>query len=269
MQSKTTLAEPKSQTDGDRSRSGIQVIARAAKILRSLEDEHQGLSLGEIAGRVDLPRSTVQRIVAALAEEQLVTAATPKSRVRLGPALTRLAKSTNNDISVIIKPVMDELSQTLNETVDLSILRGADVIFIDQVLGKRRLRAGSAIGERFPVHCTANGKALLSTLSQTKLAKFLDRKFDQLTPSTITNGDNLRTEIERIQKTGISYDMEEHTEGICAIATVLEDPSGRALAISIPIPTQRFSSSRAQVETLLLKHTDALKRQLGTSTNNY
>ena len=59
-------------------RGGIQVIARAANILRALEGEGEGLSLGEIAARVDLPRSTVQRIVTALADEQLLIAAAPK-----------------------------------------------------------------------------------------------------------------------------------------------------------------------------------------------
>ena len=48
-------------------KKGIQVIARAAAVLRALENEPAGLSLGKIAQRVDLSRSTVQRIVDALA----------------------------------------------------------------------------------------------------------------------------------------------------------------------------------------------------------
>ena len=79
-------------------RSGVQVIARAATILRSLEGEPEGLSLRDIASRVDLPRSTVQRIVTALADEHLLIAASAKMRVKLGPALIRLANATNNEI---------------------------------------------------------------------------------------------------------------------------------------------------------------------------
>ena len=70
---------------GTADRSGIQVIARAAAVLRSLEREPDGLSLGDIAARVDLPRSTIQRIVAALVEEQLLMSASLKARVKLGP----------------------------------------------------------------------------------------------------------------------------------------------------------------------------------------
>src|ERR1700757_4245859 len=68
----------------------VQVIARAAHILRALEGEDAGLSLGQIAARVGLARSTVQRIVASLETEKLLIAASPNGRVRLGPAIVRL-----------------------------------------------------------------------------------------------------------------------------------------------------------------------------------
>ena len=62
-------------------------------MLRALEHESTGLSLGQIAQRVGLARSTVQRIVAALETEKLVIAASPNGRVRLGPTILRLAGS--------------------------------------------------------------------------------------------------------------------------------------------------------------------------------
>jgi DNA-binding IclR family transcriptional regulator len=95
--------------------SGIQVIARAAAILRALEDEPTGLSLGQIAERVKLARSTVQRIVGALAAEHLLIAATPGAGVRLGPALVRLASSTNVELDQLLRPALVKLSRTLKE----------------------------------------------------------------------------------------------------------------------------------------------------------
>jgi len=234
-------------------RLGIQVIARAAKILRSLEDEPQGLSLAEIAARVDMARSTVQRIVTSLAYEQLLIAATPKSRVKLGPALIRLAKATNNDIDKMARPYMDALSRKLNETIDLSVMQGKAAVFIDQILGLHRLRAISAIGESFPLHCTACGKALLATLSDEKLDRHLDQELEFFTSNTKTDPAQLRAEILRIRKDGIAYDIEEHTEGICAMSTVFTDPLGRAFAVSIPVPTTRFTRNRQMFEAELLK----------------
>ena len=87
-------------------KSQVQVIARAATILRALEDETPGLSLGQIAQRVDLARSTVQRIVAALEAEKLVIAASPTGRVRLGPTILRLAASVRTDFVAMARPFL-------------------------------------------------------------------------------------------------------------------------------------------------------------------
>src|SRR5689334_69034 len=99
-------------------RSQIQVIARAMAILRALENQAAGLSLGQIAQRVNLARSTVQRIVAALEAEKLVIAASPAGRVRLGPTIQRLAASVSVDFISFARPFLIALSNELQETVD-------------------------------------------------------------------------------------------------------------------------------------------------------
>src|ERR1700721_798456 len=98
-------------SEGRPSGQSIQVIARAASVLRALEGEQSGLSLAQIAQRVNLARSTVQKIVDALRAEQFVIAATPTSGVRLGPALIRLAASASVDFDLMTRPLMIDLSQ--------------------------------------------------------------------------------------------------------------------------------------------------------------
>src|SRR5579863_5125147 len=98
-------------------RTGVQVIARAASILRALEAAPIGLSLGDIASRVALPRSTVQRIVNALVKEQLLMAASLKARVKLGPALIQLGAAADVGTERIARPFMQELSRLADETV--------------------------------------------------------------------------------------------------------------------------------------------------------
>ena len=146
-------------------KSQVQVIARAATILRALEDENAGFSLGQIAQRVNLARSTVQRIVSALQTEKLVIAATPNGRVRLGPTILRLAASVRTDFTALARPFIMRLSEELHETVDLSMVKKDHLVFIDQVIGSQRLRTVSAVGETFPLYCTANGKAYLAQLT--------------------------------------------------------------------------------------------------------
>lgn len=234
-------------TKNSSQRQGIQVIARAAAILRALENENDGLSLGQISKRVNLPRSTVQRIVGALADEQLLIAATPNARVMLGPAILRMAANTNFDFVTFVRPQLEELARRTNETVDLSMLRQDRMIFVDQIAGSHRLRAVSAVGEAFPTFSTANGKAALSLLDDAEITELLDDSLYAETPNTITNIAKLLHDIEEVRATNIAIDNEEHTEGICALGTAFCDPVGRVFAVSVPVPTTRFGRIRESV----------------------
>ena len=221
-------------------KSQVQVIARAATILRALEEENAGLSLGQIAQRVNLARSTVQRIVSALEIEKLVIAATPNGRVRLGPTILRLAASVRSDFLALARPFIVRLSEELRETVDLSTVKKDHLVFIDQVIGPHRLRTVSAVGETFPLYCTANGKAYLAQLDDAKIEALLGRIYEPRTPKTITRLDALLNDLKSVRRNGVAYDREEHTLGVCAVGVALQDPLGNAVAISVPVPTQRF-----------------------------
>jgi DNA-binding IclR family transcriptional regulator len=242
----------------------VQVIARAASVLRALEGEQAGLSLAQIAKRVDLARSTVQRIVDALRAEQFLIAATPTSGVRLGPALIRLAASASVDFDQITRPIMAKLSQKLGETVDLSALKGFSAVFTDQIPGAHRLRAVSGVGDTFPLHCTANGKALLSVMPEQNLQRFLRQPLPRMTPSTIVKAGELRAAVESCAKTGVAFDLEEHTEGICAVGTAFLDPLGRCMALSIPVPTTRFNKMKSELVRELLSARSSIVEMMGT-----
>src|SRR5271163_792681 len=220
--------------------SRVQVIARAAAILRALEDEAAGLSLGQIAQRVNLARSTVQRIVAALEAEKFLIAASPTGRVRLGPTILRLAASARTDFVAVARPYLTQLSSELKETVDLSVVKKDHLVFVDQVIGSQRLRTVSAVGESFPLYCTANGKAYLAGLDATAIERLIGTIYERRTPRTLTRLDDLLKDLKSVRKTGVAIDREEHTSGICAASIVTRDPIGNVLAISVPVPAQRF-----------------------------
>lgn len=245
-------------------KSSVQVIARAATILRALEEENAGLSLGQIAQRVNLARSTVQRIVAALQTEKLVISATPNGRVRLGPTILRLAASVRSDFLALARPLLEQLSQELHETVDLAMVRKDHLIFLDQVTGSQRLRAVSAVGETFPLTCTANGKAYLAQLTDAAVETLVGRSYPARTPKSITKLDTLLKELAAVRRNGIAFDREEHTVGICAAGVALQDTLGNAVAISVPVPSQRFTDRQALIAERLL----ATKRAMETHINS-
>ena len=246
-------------------KSQVQVIARAATILRALEEENAGLSLGQIAQRVNLARSTVQRIVAALETEKLVIAATPNGRVRLGPAILRLAASVRSDFITLARPLLERLSEELHETVDLSTIKKDHLVFIDQVIGSQRLRAVSAVGDTFPLYCTANGKAYLAQLSDDAIEALVGRTYDARTPKTLTRLDSLLNDLKAVRRNGVAYDREEHTLGICAVGVALHDPLGNAVAISVPVPSQRFQNRQALIAERLIATKHALESRMNSA----
>jgi DNA-binding IclR family transcriptional regulator len=236
----------------DKEKSQIQVIARAGAILRALEHEPAGLSLGQIAQRVGLARSTVQRIVAALATEKLVIAASPMGRVRLGPAILRLAAAVRADFVALTRPFLVQLSHELHETVDLATIKGDHLVFVDQVVGPQRLRTVSAVGESFPLYCTANGKAYLAELDEREIAALLGRRFEARTAHTLTALPALLADLKAARRSGVAYDREEHTVGISAAGVAVRDPAGNYAAISVPVPALRFKQHRSRIAARLI-----------------
>jgi DNA-binding IclR family transcriptional regulator len=247
-------------------RQGIQVIARAAAILRVLENKPDGLSLGEIAKEVELPRSTVQRIISALDEERFVIAASPNARVRLGPGLMSLGSAAKVDIDRVILPFMKQLSDEIEETVDLSVQDDSVMVFIEQITTeKHRLMVVSAVGQPFPIHCCANGKAVLATLDDREMDELLEYPLIANTKQTITKKTTLKAELKAVRKTGIAYDLEEQHEGLCAVGTCISGPFGQ-IAISIPVPAVRFYGNEKKFSRALTKYRKIIELALGKET---
>lgn len=233
-------------TEEMKSKDGIQVIARAAAVLRALKDSQTGLSLGQIADRVGLPRSTVQRIVAALIDERLLMA-TRAAGVRLGPELQSLAEAARYNTVELCRPHLNALMLETGETVDLSTLRDGRMVFLDQVQGSHRLRAVSSVGEHFPLTTTANGRAVLSILPEAE---------DLARAEWGEKGGNILLLDARLavaRKLGFAEDNDDHTEGISAIGIAFRDLAGEVFAISVPIPTSRFADQRSAVIAAILR----------------
>jgi DNA-binding IclR family transcriptional regulator len=250
------------QAEAAEGRGGIQVIARAAEILRTLQAAPGGLTQAELADRLGLARSTVHRILGALAEEGLVTGSRSRGRYRLGAEISRMADAVRRDLLGRVHPYLQDLSRELGETVDLSILDGERVTFLDQVVAPQRLQAVSAVGESFPLHTCAPGKAILALLPGPRLAAALPARLAALTPNTITGPGALRRELARIREEGVAHDREEHTEGICAVGAVIDAAEERPMAVSVPMPAQRYHGREAELTAALLAATTRLRADL-------
>lgn len=241
---------------------GVQAIARAANVLRALEAAPEGVGVTELAVAVELPKSTVHRLLAALAAEDLVEIGADGA-ARLGSGLVRLGAATRRGLRFQLGPVMLGLRRTLDETVDLAVLEGDAVTFVEQFPAPHRLRAVSGVGTSFPAHCTANGKALLAALTDEEVALLLPPRLERFTERTIVSRSELLNELAAIREAGVAFDDQEHTEGISAVGAVVFDPAGPAGAISMPIPTQRFADRREEYAEAVRDAAAAGTRLLG------
>lgn len=248
---------------GNPRQAGIQVIARAAAIMRALGNNPQGLSLAAIAQQVDLPRSTVQRIINALAEELLVEHAGPTGGVRLGPALGQLINQTQTDILSLTRPYLQRLSEQLQESISLCTLAGDRIYVIDRIVAERELRVVFPIGVSAQLYATAAGKVLLSEMAEADLGHLLPESLPMLTPSTPTR-QQLLEQLEAIREHGFASEGDEFIEGVGSYAVALDTYLG-LYALCVIGPTSRLTTVRDQVCQALLQCKQEIERAIGHS----
>ncbi|ORW84818.1 IclR family transcriptional regulator [Mycobacterium riyadhense] len=219
---------------------GIQVLRRAAAALDEIAAEPGRLRLVDLGERLGLAKSTTRRLLVGLSEVGLVTVDS-HGRFSLGERLLGFGTATGAHISALFRPTIERVARaTDGETVDLSMLRGQRMLFIDQIESSHRLRAVSAVGVRFPLDRTANGKAALAVLDESDAEAVLSR-FDADVAG------RLRREIAEIRCTGIAFDREEHTTGISAAAIAGRAMGDNVIAISVPTPSERFPEKEERI----------------------
>src|ERR1700758_2545373 len=205
---------------------GIQVLRRAAAALDEIAAEPGRLRLVDLGERLGLAKSTARRLLVGLVEVGLANVDS-QGRFSLGERLLGFGNADAAHISAIFRPTIERAARaTDGETVDLSVLRGQRMWFIDQIESSHRLRAVSAIGVRFPLEATANGKAALAALDEADARAAISR----LHPDV---ADRLRGEIAEIRRTGIAFDRDEHTPGISAAAIARRAVGDNVVAISV------------------------------------
>lgn len=223
---------------------GIQVLRRAAAALDEIAAEPGRLRLVDLGERLGLAKSTARRLLVGLVEVGLASVDS-QGRFSLGERLLGLGRADGAQISALFRPTIERVARaTDGETVDLSMLRGQRICFIDQIESSHRLRAVSAIGVRFPLESTANGKAALAALDDADAQAAVSRL-----SAEVAKG--LREEIAEIRRTGIAFDRDEHTPGISAAAIARRTVGDSVVAISVPAPTERFLEKEERIVAAL------------------
>ena len=225
----------------------VGVVGKVLRILEALDASPNGLQLREISQLTRVNKSTAYRFVAHLEKEGYLFRDTAGAYI-VGPKLARLGAGVafHATLRKIARPILTALSTETKETVNLGILDGHDVLYLDVIESPHSFRMASQPGMHRALNCTALGKALLAFLPDEQREEIYPRLiFERVTPHTIPNLARLKKDLARIAQRGYSVDDQEVELGArCVAAPVLDGNRGVVAALSISGPTTRVSRDR-------------------------
>jgi|DewCreStandDraft_1066081.scaffolds.fasta_scaffold00555_19 DNA-binding IclR family transcriptional regulator len=229
----------------------IQVLDRAMAILELLWQQGRELNAQQISAHIGVNKSTVRRLLKALAYHRLLEEDERTGQYRLGMKLFELGSSVvaRLDIRARARPYLERLVLETGETAHLCILDRGEVLYLDKHEPMRTMRIPSEVGRRNPAYCTAVGKALLAYLPEEELEELVRRQgLRAYTPRTITTLAELKQELARVRERGYAVDDEEFEEGLKCIGAPVRDYSGRVVAsISIAGPAFRLTEEKIPI----------------------
>ena len=219
----------------------VAPVHKSMQLLDALAASRSPMTLSDLASCTALPKTTAFRYLYTLRASGFVGFDEATERYVIGPrvTLTRALPPRAERIREVAQPTLLRLQRQFNETVNLGIPDGSEIVYIDMVGSSRLPHAEATIGKRDPLYSTALGKAILLTLGETELDRSVPRRMAPRTPHTITNRDRFLDEIARSARRNYALDLEENEVGARCVAAAIRVPEqrGAVAAISISGPS--------------------------------
>lgn len=243
---------------------GVRAVQRALDLLDALQEAPDGLSLAELATAAGLPKSSIFRYLSTLEGCGYVERDGRRARFRLGRRLLLLQSPRRVELlAQVAYPHLEALRDRFQETVNLGVLDGNRIGYLQIVESPRSMRLAAREGDRDPIHSTALGKAIATQLGREHLLRILEAEgMPKLTLRTITESDAFLAELEEVRRRGFALDNGENEEGGRCIAVPLA-LNGIGAAISLSAPEFRFSLDHAEpVAAALIRSAQAVVQEL-------
>lgn len=239
-----------------------QTLVRGLKLMEAVAGGTRDLR--SLVGVSGLPRSTAHRLLSSLALQGYLRYSTA-SGYHLGPKLIELGFAAHRqlDITSAARPHLERLQGLTQETVNLAVLDGNEVLYVDKIAGSRSLQMVSYIGARCPAHCTALGKALMAGLPEAEWPGFIGAQETQTGMPEESNG--IIEGLRKVTANGYALDLEENEPGVRCVAAPIRDGEGKiAAAVSISGASVNMSDGSLREFVPLVRRTAAdIARELG------
>lgn len=242
---------------------GTQSIDRAAQLLVQIIESAAPPSVGELAGRTGLPKSTTSRLVGALERHGLVQRDSSSGHLRPGFVLHGYARRATGeaDLVALASASLDHLAETSGETVNLGVPGPGVVEQLDQRDSRHYLGSTNWVGRRFPSHGSAVGKVFFAYGALT----VPDGPLERLAPRTIVDPGAFASDLASVVARGYASAADELEPGLWAVAAPVRDASGDVIAaLSISGPAVRLRRGLLdELGSLVREEADGLSSLLG------
>lgn len=244
----------------------VQSVDRAFAILELLAARGWA-GATELGLELEIHKSTAFRLLATLQNRGIVERDPETSKYRLGPGIARLARDVEEkvDLRHHARDAMRSLGDQTLETVNLAVLDGSDVVYIDQYAGSSAILSADWLGHRTPVHCTAAGKVFLAFMSPPSRPELLITELEKVSERTIVDARRLKEQMECIRQDGYATTVGELEIGLNAAAAPIFSASGEVVAsLTVSGPESRMSEGElARVGEQTRRAADSVSRRLG------
>jgi len=245
----------------------VRAVEHCLQLIEALARTESPRGVTELGAELGLAKSTVHKLLQTLLRRGYVVQDPTSGRYRLGLKFLDLGGVVQGGLSIrtVAHPHLQALMESTNETVQLGVLEGHEVVYADKIECAQTIRMYSRVGRRSPLHCTALGKVLLADQPESTLREFLNARLERYAPRTITTSRALRAALQEVREKGYAFDDEEFEEGLRCLAAPARDYKGAVVAsLGIAGPAARFEPARRpELIKRLIDAAEAVSRDLG------
>lgn len=246
----------------------VQSLDRTLDIIELLATSSQGMGVTEIGLKLGLHKSTVHRLVNALAQRGYIEKDQKTGAYKIGMKFIEISSLYLHQLELKTEavPIMHHLAEMTGQVTHLAILDETDVVYIEKVDVVQNLRLYSDIGKRIPVYCSALGKVLLAGQNISRQKHILESiNYIPYTENTVKSPEELLSELKEVMRKGWAVDNEEHEPGIRCLAAPVKDFTGKVIAaLSISGDKRAVKSEEDEkLSGLVINAAMAISRRMG------
>jgi IclR family transcriptional regulator, KDG regulon repressor len=222
-------------------------VLKALKVLDAVAQKGHPVSLTVISTELDLPKTSTFRYLRTLSAAGFLAYDAVADRYSVGPRFRTLANADNGirHLRDRALPILEDMNRAFNETVNLGVLSGTEIVYIVILEPARGARMQARVGRRDPLHSTALGKAILSSLPEAERGRLISSTLPQRTFRTITHYEAVMRQLRAVEASGVAIDAGENEDGIMCVGTPIRHQSGYPLAaISLSAPERRVTGDK-------------------------